>query len=173
MKIILRQPGVTDALSLINNGIIICQNLKLPFEGVLFSESFFIRNKISKDFIFNYLNLGSIGAKSISIDEYNSLKTVNALQLENMVKYPGKYKRKIEEYIFNPRTFEKKEIIESLNNLLGYKGNFKYTNKRKFCKLLSETIQNSPILRVTSKKKIYTFCPLQIRRYSCNSRYIY
>ncbi len=157
MKIIIREPGVTDALSLIDIGIIICQNLKLPFEGVLFSESFFIRNKISKNFVFNYLNLGSIGAKSISIDEYNSLKVINASQLEKMVKFPGKYKQKIEGCIFNPRPGLKNNNVESLGNLLGYKYSYKYANKRKFCKLLGETIQNSPILRKTSEKKSTLF----------------
>lgn len=156
MKLIIVKVGITDALDLINIGIIICQNLKLPFEGINFSERFFIRNKVSKNFIFNDLNLVNIGAKVISKDEFESLKIINAYQLENIIKSPEKSKYKIEQIIFDPRLGSDENIKKSTSNLLGYKYHSKKIQK-KFCKLLAQTITNSPLLRETSKKKSTLF----------------
>ena len=94
MKILISNNGLTDAFDQINTGIIILENLKLPFEGILFPQTFFERNKVSKNFLFNDLNLFSLGAKLITKNEPQSFRTLNALDLELLYKkvnYNNKY----------------------------------------------------------------------------------
>ena len=82
MKIIISDKGLTDAFDQINTGIIILENLKLPFEGILFPETFFERNKVTTKFLFKDLNLSSLGAEVISDDEFQSFRILTAWDLK-------------------------------------------------------------------------------------------
>ena len=70
MKIVIGDKGLTDAFDQINTRILILEILKLPFESILFPKSFFERNNVTMKFSFQDLNLSSLGAKLISIDEF-------------------------------------------------------------------------------------------------------
>ena len=100
MKIIISNKGLTDAFDQINTGIIILENLKLPFEGILFPKTFFERNKVTTKFLFKDLNLSSLGAKLISDDEFQSFLIITAWDLKLLNKKLKKLESIDEGYVF-------------------------------------------------------------------------
>lgn len=149
MKILISNNGLTDAFDQINTGIIILENLKLPFEGILFPQTFFERNKVSKKFLFNDLNLYSLGAKLISKDESQSFRTLNAFDLKLLYKREKKLENFYEGYVFDPRGFNDPKIKRSLDFLLKFK--YFYKSKKIFSRNLREVIQNSKLVNSARK----------------------
>ena len=149
MKIIISNKGLTDAFDQINTGIIILENLKLPFEGILFPKTFFERNKVTTKFLFQDLNLSSLGAKLISDDEFQSFRILNAWDLKILNKKLKKLESIDEGYVFDPRGFSDPKIKRSLDFLLKFK--YFYKRKKIFCKNLRKVIQNSTLVNSARK----------------------
>ena len=108
----------------------------------LFSEAFFERNKLNKDFLFNDLGLARIQAGVMSNTELKSYKIINSFELEALLK-DGVDDMLLKDCLFDPRILslgqpENKNALKRLSN-------HTYKETSLYCSDLTEAIRGSRI----------------------------